>query len=59
MQPAVKAAISKVTHSSMQLQNKLLKYYTSTGAKRSKTKTPETNCKVLSNLKYFTGIIQS
>ena len=36
----------------MQLQSKLLKFYTGTGAKKSKTKSPKTNCKVLPNLKY-------
>ena len=50
---AAKIAIYKVTHSSMQLQSKLLKCYTGTGAKTSKTKTSETNCKVLPNLKYY------
>ena len=38
----------------MQLQSKLPKCYTGTGAKTSKTKTPKTNCKVLPNLKYYT-----
>ena len=40
----------------MQLQSKQPKCYTGTNAKTSKTKTPETNCKVLSNLKYYTLI---
>ena len=52
MQKAEKAAIFKVTHSNMQLQSKLLKCHTGTGAKTSKTKTPETICKVPPNLKY-------
>ena len=52
MQPAAKAAISNVTHSSMQFKSKLLKCYIGTGAKTSKTKTLKTNCKVLPNLKY-------
>ena len=37
----------------MQLQSKLLRYCTGTGAKTSNTKTPKTNCKVLPNLKYY------
>ena len=53
MQLAAKTAISKVTHSSKQLQNKLLMCYKSTYAKTSKTKTPKTKCKVLFNLKYY------
>ena len=53
MQLAAKTAISKVIHSSMQFQSKLPKCYIGTKAKTSKTKTPETNCKVLSNLKYY------
>ena len=53
MQLAAKTAISKVTHSSMQFQSKLLMCYTGTNAKTSKTKTPETKCKVLTNLKYY------
>ena len=43
----------------MQLQSKLLKCYTGTGAKTSKTKTPETNFKVLPNLKYYNIINQT
>ena len=35
----------------MQLQSKQLKHYTGAGTKIHKTKTPETNCKVLPNLK--------
>ena len=53
IQKAEKAAIFKVTHSNMQLQSKLLKCHTGTGAKTSKTKTPETICKVPPNLKYY------
>ena len=52
MHKAVKTAISKVTHSSMQLQSKQLKCYTGASTKTHKTKTPETNCKVLLDLKY-------
>ena len=59
MQQAAKTAISKVMHSSMQLQSKLLKCYIGTGAKISKTKTSETNCKVLPNLKYYSIINQT
>ena len=51
MQQALRTAIYKVTHSSIQFQSKQLKCYTGTGAKINKTKTPETNCKVPSNLK--------
>ena len=47
----VKTAIYKVTHSSMQLWSKLVMCYMGTNAKTSKTKTPETKCKVLTNLK--------
>ena len=53
MQQVVGTAIYKVKHSNMQFQSKQLKCYTGTGAKTSKTKTPETNCKVLPNLKYY------
>ena len=54
MQQAVETAISKVTHSSMQLWSKQLKYYTGAGTKIHKAKSLETNCKVLPNLKYCT-----
>ena len=57
MQLAAKAEISKVTHSSKQLQSKLLMCYTGTNAKTSKTKTLESKCKVLLNLKYYNLII--
>ena len=53
MQIAAKTAISKVTYSSMQLKSKLLMCYTGTNAKTSKTKTPKTKYKVLTNLKYY------
>ena len=53
MQKAAKTAIYKVTYCNMQLESKLPKCYTGTGAKTSKTKTPKTNCKVLPNLKYY------
>ena len=59
MQQAAKTAISNVTYSSMQLWSKLLigtngyLLVLGTNAKTSKTKTPETNCKVLFNLKYY------
>ena len=56
MQQAAQTEISKVAHSSMQLWSELLKCYIGTGAKTSKTKTPKTNCKVLSNLKYYNRI---
>ena len=56
MQQVVGTAISKVTHSIMQLQSKQLQYYTVTGAKTSKTKSLETNCKTLTNFKYYTEI---
>ena len=42
----------------MQLQSKLLKCYIGIGAKTSKIKTPETNCKVLPNLKYYNKLIK-
>ena len=51
-QPVAKKAISKVTHSIMQLQSKLAKCYTGSNAKTTKIKTPKTNCKLLSNLKH-------
>ena len=51
MQQAVETAIFKVTHSNMQLQSKQLKQYTGAGTRTHKTKSPETNCKVLLNLK--------
>ena len=38
----------------MQFQSKQLKCYTGIGAKTHKTKTPETKCKVLLDLKYYT-----
>ena len=52
MQKAVETAIYTVTYSSIQLQSKQLKCYTGAGTKTHKTKTPETNCKVLFNPRY-------
>ena len=56
MQQASKTAIYKVTRSTMQFQSKQLNFYTGIGAKTSKTESLETNCKVLSNLKYYNRI---
>ena len=56
MQQALETAISKVKYSSIQLQSKQLERYTGTGTKTHRTKAPETNCKVLLDLKYFTWI---
>ena len=52
MQQAVETEIFKVTHSIMQLWSKQLKCYIGAGTKTHKTKTPETDCKGLLNLKY-------
>ena len=54
MQQALETAISKVKHSSMQLQSKQLECYTGSGNKTYKTKSPQTNYKVLFDLKYYT-----
>ena len=58
MQKAAKTAIYKVIHSSIQFQSKILKFYTGIYAKTSKTKTPETNCMVLSNLNITIELIK-
>ena len=54
MHQALETAISKVKHSIIQLQSKQVECYTGAGAKIHKTKTPETNCKVLLDIKYCT-----
>ena len=46
MQQGWKTAISKVMHSSIELQNKQLERYTGAGAETHKTNSPKTNCKV-------------
>ena len=55
-QTAVRTEYYKVIHSSKQFQSKQLKHYAGIGTKKQTSKTPETNCKVLLDLKYYNWI---